>query len=78
MVMRMVERIVLGKGSVTWLVKLGHGLGPFKVVLLVRSPVLKVRICFGRNNYWIRGLVLLPFIIHISSENFIYPPDGLG
>jgi len=55
--MRDVERIVLGRGSVTRLVNLWHGLEPLKVVLLVRSPILEVRIWLGRNRNRVRGFL---------------------
>jgi len=57
LVMRDVERIVLGRGGVTRLVNLWHGLEPLKVVLLVRSPILQVRIRLGRNRNRVRGFL---------------------
>ena len=51
--MREVERIVLGRGSVTGLVNLRHGWEPLKVVLRVRSPNRIVRVLLGRNSHWI-------------------------
>jgi hypothetical protein len=50
--MREVERIVLGRGSVTGLVNL-RGMGPLKVVLRIGRPTLVIRILLGSNWDWI-------------------------
>jgi len=55
--MREVERIVLGRGGVTGLVNLRHGLEPVKVVLRIRSPTWVVRILLGRKSHWILGFL---------------------
>lgn len=54
---REVERVVLGRGSVTGLVNLRHDLKSLKVVLRVRSPNWIVRILLGRNSHWILGFL---------------------
>jgi hypothetical protein len=54
---RDVERIVLGRGSVTGLVNLRHGFKPLRMMLRVRSPNWIVRILLGRNSHWILGFL---------------------